>query len=84
MAACKQCERVPRDGMNIKIIVFRDEFQLIVRLSDCSSTVGSLLTALSNNLSRTKQKKKKKKKKKADKHNDDDKQWYFNLKWQTC
>lgn len=66
MALCEQCKGILRDGMNVQIIVFRGEFQLIVRLSDCSFAVGPLLKALSNNLSRTK-------KKKADKHNDDDK-----------
>lgn len=66
MALCEQCKGILRDGMNVQIIVFRGEFQLIVRLSDCSFAVGLLLKALSNNLSRTK-------KKKADKHNDDDK-----------
>lgn len=57
MALCEQCKGILRDGMNVQIIVFRGEFQLIVRLSDCSFTVGLLLKALSNNLSRTKKKK---------------------------
>lgn len=57
MALCEQCKGILRDGMNVQIIVFRGEFQLIVRLSDCSFAVGLLLKALSNNLSRTKKKK---------------------------
>lgn len=43
MALCEQCKGILRDGMNVQIIVFRGEFQLIVRLSDCSFAVGLLL-----------------------------------------